>query len=62
MNALCRSCSESDGAERRSFAMTKNVALITWAGLPEGAESERLLVPHLKARGVEARMIAWRDA
>jgi glutathione synthase/RimK-type ligase-like ATP-grasp enzyme len=42
--------------------MNKNVALITWAGLPEGAESEQLLAPHLKARGVEARMVDWRDA
>jgi glutathione synthase/RimK-type ligase-like ATP-grasp enzyme len=39
----------------------KQVALITWAGLPEGAESERLLMPLLAARGADARMVDWRD-
>jgi glutathione synthase/RimK-type ligase-like ATP-grasp enzyme len=40
----------------------KHVALITWAGLPEGAESEQLLLPLLAASGVDAQMIDWRDA
>jgi glutathione synthase/RimK-type ligase-like ATP-grasp enzyme len=39
----------------------KRVALITWAGLPEGTESEQLLVPLLAARGVDAQMVDWRD-
>lgn len=36
------------------------VALITWSGLPEGAESERLLLPHLAAAGVEPHIVDWR--
>ena len=40
----------------------KRVALITWAGLPEGAESEQLLLPLLANRGVAAEMIDWRDS
>src|SRR5215467_1868873 len=63
---LNRSCRESDGpdprsTDRRYIVMTKHVALITWAGLPEGAESEQLLLPHLKARGIEACLIDWRN-
>ena len=42
--------------------MKKQIALITWAKLPQGAHSEQLLLPLLAARGVEARMIDWRDA
>src|SRR5262245_33628255 len=42
--------------------MKKQIALITWAGLPEGAESEQLLLPLLAARGVDARMVDWRDS
>jgi glutathione synthase/RimK-type ligase-like ATP-grasp enzyme len=42
--------------------MKKRVALITWAGLPEGAESERLLLPHLAATGVEASIVDWNVA
>jgi glutathione synthase/RimK-type ligase-like ATP-grasp enzyme len=38
----------------------RRVALITWSGLPHGAESERLLLPHLAAAGVEAEFIDWR--
>lgn len=41
--------------------MTKRVALITWSGLREGAESERLLLPHLNAAGVDAQMAVWGD-
>jgi glutathione synthase/RimK-type ligase-like ATP-grasp enzyme len=39
--------------------MKKRVALITWAGLLEGAESEQLLLPHLAAAGVEANIVDW---
>ncbi len=42
--------------------MKKQVALITWAGLPQGAESEQLLLPLLASRGMNARMVDWRDA
>ena len=38
----------------------KKVALITWSGLPEGAESERMLLPHLAAAGVEPHIVDWR--
>ena len=40
----------------------KRVALITWSGLPEGAESEQLLLPLLAHRGVDARLVDWRDS
>jgi glutathione synthase/RimK-type ligase-like ATP-grasp enzyme len=40
--------------------MKKRVALITWSGLPEGAESERMLLPHLAAAGVEPHIVDWR--
>lgn len=36
--------------------------MITWSGLPEGAESEQLLLPHLAAAGVETRIVDWRTA
>jgi glutathione synthase/RimK-type ligase-like ATP-grasp enzyme len=42
--------------------MKKTIALVTWSGLPEGAESERLLLPHLAARGADAEFVIWRDA
>jgi len=42
--------------------MKKKVALITWSGLPEGAESERLLLPHLAAADVRAEIVDWRAA
>lgn len=42
--------------------MKKTVALITWSGLPEGAESERLLLPHLEASDVHAQIVDWRTA
>ena len=41
--------------------MKKQVALITWTGLPEGAESERLLLPRLAAANVEAKFVDWRS-
>src|SRR5690242_13277541 len=42
--------------------MKKTIALVTWSGLPEGAESERLLLPHLAASGADAEFVIWRDA
>ena len=50
-------------SERRSGgpARRKRVALITWNGLPHGAESERLLAPHLANAGVDAEFVDWRD-
>lgn len=40
--------------------MNKQVALITWAGLPRGAESEQLLLAQLADAEIDARMIDWR--
>jgi glutathione synthase/RimK-type ligase-like ATP-grasp enzyme len=42
-------------------ASRKHVALITWSGLPQGAESEQLLLPHLAAGGVDAELVNWSD-
>src|SRR5262249_11226322 len=42
--------------------LMKQVALITWAGLPEGAESEQLLVPLLAQHQAQADMVDWRDS
>ena len=42
--------------------MKKHLALITWNGLPDGAASERLMLPHLAAAGVEAQIIDWRSS
>lgn len=42
--------------------MNKQVALITWAGLPRGAESEQLLLAQLADAEIDARMIDWRDS
>lgn len=42
--------------------MQKRVALITWSGLPEGVASERLLLPHLAASGVEVKFVDWHSA
>lgn len=36
--------------------MKKKVALITWSGLPEGAESERMLLPHLALELIEPEL------
>jgi glutathione synthase/RimK-type ligase-like ATP-grasp enzyme len=41
--------------------MKKLLALITWSGLPQGAESERLMLPYLAAAGVETQIIDWRS-
>jgi glutathione synthase/RimK-type ligase-like ATP-grasp enzyme len=41
--------------------MKKRLALITWVGLPQGAESERLMLPYLAAVDVETRFIDWRS-
>jgi glutathione synthase/RimK-type ligase-like ATP-grasp enzyme len=41
--------------------MKKRLALITWSGLPQGAESERLILPYLAAAGVETQIIDWRS-
>ncbi|HEV7675473.1 MAG TPA: hypothetical protein VGQ12_13165, partial [Candidatus Angelobacter sp.] len=42
--------------------MKKHLALITWNGLQEGAASERLMLPHLAAAGVETQIIDWRSS
>ena len=42
--------------------MKKRLALITWSGLPQGAESERLMLPHLAAAGIETEIVDWRSA
>jgi len=41
--------------------MRKRLALITWSGLPQGAESERLMLPFLAAGGVETQIMDWRS-
>ncbi len=40
--------------------MRKTLALVTWSGLPDGAESERLMLPHLAAANVETEIVDWR--
>jgi glutathione synthase/RimK-type ligase-like ATP-grasp enzyme len=45
-----------------SSSMKKRLALITWTGLPQGAASERLMLPYLAAAGVETQIIDWRSA
>lgn len=40
--------------------MKKGLAFITWSGLPEGAASERLLLPHLSEAGIKTRILDWR--
>src|SRR5882757_9213627 len=42
--------------------MKKKLALITWNGLPQGAESERLTLPHLAKAGLETQIIDWRSS
>lgn len=42
--------------------MKKHLALITYSGLPDGAESERLMLPYLAAAGIETEIIDWRSA
>ncbi len=41
--------------------MKKHLALITWSGLPHGAESERLLLPYLAAANVQTEIVDWRS-
>jgi len=41
--------------------MKKHLALITYSGLPHGAESERLMLPYLAAAGVETAIVDWRS-
>jgi glutathione synthase/RimK-type ligase-like ATP-grasp enzyme len=41
--------------------MKKRLALITWSGLPHGTESERLMLPHLAASGIETEIVDWRS-
>jgi hypothetical protein len=38
-----------------------DVALVTYAGLPEGYEDDHLLVTALSARGVSAEFVCWDD-
>lgn len=40
--------------------MKKHLALITYSGLPHGAESERLMLPHLAAANIETEIVDWR--
>ena len=41
--------------------MKKRLALITWSGLPQGVESERLILPYLAAAGIEMHVVDWRS-
>lgn len=41
--------------------MKKRLALITYSGLPYGAESERLMLPHLAAANIETEIVDWRS-
>jgi glutathione synthase/RimK-type ligase-like ATP-grasp enzyme len=41
--------------------MKKHLALITYSGLPYGAESEQLMLPYLAAAGVETEIVDWRS-
>lgn len=42
--------------------MRKRLALITWSGLPQGAESERLMLPYLADAGIETQIVDWCSA
>lgn len=42
--------------------MKKRLALITYSGLPHGAESERLMLPYLAAANVETEIVDWRSS
>lgn len=42
--------------------MKKRLALITYSGLPNGAESERLMLPYLAAAEIETGIVDWRSA
>jgi glutathione synthase/RimK-type ligase-like ATP-grasp enzyme len=41
--------------------MKKRLALITYSGLPQGSESERLMLPHLAAANIETEIVDWRS-
>lgn len=41
--------------------MKKRLALITFGGLPQGTESERLMLPYLAAAGIETEIVHWRS-
>lgn len=41
--------------------MKKRLALITYSGLPYGAESERLMLPYLAVAGIETEIVDWRS-
>ena len=41
--------------------MKKRLALITYSGLPHGAASERLMLPHLAAANIETEIVDWRS-
>src|ERR1043166_2337846 len=41
--------------------MKKHLALITYSGLPHGAESERLMLPYLASEGIVCEFVDWRD-
>src|SRR5437764_14971676 len=58
MSAQWRICKGFDAPEPLAH-MKKRIALITWSGLPEGAESERLLLPHLAGAGAEPHIVDW---
>ena len=45
-----------------SSSMRKRLALITWSGLPQGAESERLMLPYLADAGIETQIVDWCNA
>ncbi len=49
------------GCHDLSSLMKKRLALITLSGLPQGAESERLMLPYLAAAGVETEIVDWRS-
>jgi glutathione synthase/RimK-type ligase-like ATP-grasp enzyme len=42
--------------------MKKRLALITFGALPQGTESERLMLPHLAAAGIQTEIVDWISA
>jgi glutathione synthase/RimK-type ligase-like ATP-grasp enzyme len=42
--------------------MKNRLALITWSGLPQGAASERLMLPYLAMASLETQIIDWRSS
>ena len=44
-----------------SLFMKKRLALITYSGLPHGAESERLMLPYLADANIETEIVDWRS-